>query len=115
MFKKLLNLFGRKRFDKTEEIASDPIRKIDSWFQQPEEFKSDGAGTLTLTEGYDKWQEAQDKITPDMSPKEYNEMLIDVYGTYEDRARDWKEKPTLPVYTYTYSLDDSGNVRVNKE
>jgi hypothetical protein len=115
MFKRLLDAFGKRKFDKKEEVAPAPLLKVDSAFQTNDEFESDGAGSLTTIAAHDKWEEIQERTTPDMTPKEYNQLLIDVYGGYDNRTFDWEERETKVIRTFSPITEDSSIFRADKQ
>lgn len=87
MFKALIDSFGRRKFDKTEQIAPAPVRKADKVLgnEIPGAPNSDGAGTLTTLD--DPWEELMKRADEEnMSPKEYNEMILDHYHPDMHRA-----------------------------
>lgn len=101
----LLNRFGAKRFEK-DKIASKPETIIDSFLHEDQTFESDHEGTLTQLPSYDHWQKVKARITDDMSPEEYNAMLVEEYGSGTKRFQSLTEIISTAYVANVDSSDD---------
>lgn len=99
MFREMIDSFGRRKFDKNEEIAPAAVRKLDDiLFQHEEDRPSDGAGTLDIDSPmHERWKEVE-RIADeeDMDAKEYNQLLFKVYGSWDSKRDDLIRAVDLP-------------------